>query len=91
METVADFATLDDNRSFKNCNVIGLEGRTMQLKLPKRVDIGKPVKIEAEDTLSLGEVSRCYPAGDGYVVWVELNESLRNVAELSRLAHALLR
>ena len=72
------------------CPVLGLDGRMMQLKLPERIDIGSAVRIQADDTLSLGEVSYCRPEGDGYVVWVELCQALHNVTELSRLAHALL-
>ena len=48
------------------------------------------MKIEANDTLSLGEVVYCRPAEDGYVVCVEVMEALHNVTELSRLARALL-
>lgn len=86
----ADFATLDDNRLFTNCPVIGQNGPFMQLKVPKQVDIGKPIKIEAEDTLSLGDVCACQSEGDVFVVSVELTESLHHVAALSRLAQALL-
>jgi hypothetical protein len=90
METVAAFTKLGDAEVSLRCPVLGLDGHTMRLKLSKRVDIGSAVKVEADDTLSLGEVSYCRPEGDGYVVWVELLQSLHNVAELSRLAHALL-
>jgi hypothetical protein len=61
----------------------------MELKLPVGVKIGSPVKVEAGDTLSLGEVSDCRPEGDGYMVCVELMQALHHVNELSRLARAL--
>ncbi len=89
METVAAFTKLDDAEAPLRCPVVGREGHMMQLKVAKWVDIGSAVKVEADDTMSLGEVSYCRPEGDGYVVWVELFQSLHNVAELSRLAHAL--
>jgi len=89
METVAAFTKLDDAEGSLRCPVLGLDGRMMQLKLPKWVDIGSAVKVEADDTLSLGEVSYCRAEGDSYVVWVELFQSLHNVAELARLAQAL--
>ena len=69
--------------------MLGLDGKTMQLKMSKRVDIGSAVKVETGDTLSLGEVSYCRPEGDGYVVWVEVMQALHDVTELSRLARAL--
>lgn len=89
MDTAA-FTKLDDTEVALCCPVLGVDGHMIQLKLPKWVDIGSAVKVEADDTLSLGEVSYCRPDGDGYVVWVDLLQSLHNVAELSRLAQALL-
>lgn len=87
---VAAFTNLENAEVSQVCPVLGLDGRMMQLKLPKRVNIGSAVKVEAGDTLSLGEVSYCRPDGDGYVVWVELMQALHSVTELSRLARALL-
>jgi hypothetical protein len=89
METVAAFTKLGDAEVSLRGPVLGLDGHMMQLKLANWVDIGSAVKVEADDTMSLGEVSYCRPEGDGYLVWVELFQSLHNVAELSRLAHAL--
>jgi len=89
METVGAFTNLDDAGVSQTCPVLGLNGHTMQVKLSKRVDIGSAVKVEAGDTLSLGEVSYCRPEGDGYLVWVEVMQALRDVTELSRLARAL--
>ena len=90
MEKVAAFTNLDDAERPVACPVLGLDGYTMQLKLSKRVAIGSAVKVEAGDTMSLGEVSYCRPEGDGYVVCVEVMQALKNVSELSRLARALL-
>ena len=66
--------------------MLGLEGHVLQLKVPEQVDIGSAVKVEAGDTLSLGEVSYCRPEGDGYVICVDLMQALHNVGELSRLS-----
>lgn len=90
MDTFAAFTNLDDAQLSEACPLLGHEGHSIQLKLSKRVDIGSAVKIEAGDTLSLGEVSYCRPEGDGYVVWVEVMQALHDVGELSRLARALL-
>ena len=91
METVAQFTDLEDKEVSENCPVLEVKGPTVHLKLPKHVALGKAVKIEANDTLSLGEVIHCRPAEDGYIVCVEVLEALHNVTELSRLARALLR
>jgi len=89
MQTVGAFTNLDGSGVSQTCPVLELDGRTMQVKLSKRVDIGSAVKVETADTLSLGEVSYCRPAGDGYLVWVEVMQALHDVGELTRLAQAL--
>ena len=90
METVAALTNLEKQESPETCVVVGLDGNTMQVKLPHQLKIGSAVKVEADDTLSLGEVSYCRPDGDGYVAWVEVMQALHNVNELTRLARALL-
>jgi hypothetical protein len=90
METVAAFTKLGEVEVPLPCPVLELDGHMLQLRLPQWVDIGSAVRVEANDTMSLGEVSYCRPEGDGYLVWVELLQSLHNVTELSRLARALM-
>jgi hypothetical protein len=90
MDSVAAFTNLDAAEGFDTCPLLGQNGHTMQLKVPKLVSIGSAVKVETDDTLALGEVSYCRPEGDGYVVSVEVMQALRDVTELSRLARALL-
>jgi len=90
METVATFTKLDTAEGFEDCQVIGVHGHRMQVKLSKWVESGSAVKVEADNTIALGEVSYCHPEGEGYVVWVELLQTLHDVAEMSRLARALL-
>jgi hypothetical protein len=90
MEMVATFTNLQNDEASGNCPVLGINGRTMRLKLPRYVDTGSPVKVEVDDTLSLGEVSCCRSEADGYVVSVEMLQALHHVDELTRLARALL-
>jgi hypothetical protein len=90
MEKHAALTTLGEAEVVQPCSILGLDGKTMQLKLPRYLTLGSAVKVEANDTLSLGEVSYCRPEGDSYVVSVELLQALHNVAEMSRLAKALL-
>jgi len=90
METVAALTSLDQTEIKQTCLVLGLDGKTMELKLPQYLNIGSAVKVEADDTLSLGEVSYCRLDGDGYVARVEILEALHHVNELTRLARALL-
>ena len=90
METVAAFTQLGGVETPLQATVLGVDNHSMQLKLPRWIDIGSAIKVEADDTLTLGEVSHCQPDGDGYLVWVELCQSLYHVGELARLARALL-
>ena len=87
---IAALTNLEQTEDSQACSVLAVSGHMMQLRSPKPVGIGNAVKIEADETLSLGEVSYCRPDGDGYIVWVNLLEALHNVGELSRLARALL-
>lgn len=90
METLVAYTNLSGMEAPQFCPVLGLAGRMMQLKLPEPADIGIAIKIEADDTMSLGEVNCCRPDGEGYVVCVELSQSLHDVNEHVRLARALL-
>jgi hypothetical protein len=90
MQTLVAYTNLSDPEAPQVCPILGLDGRNVQLKVSTQNHIGSAVKIEVDDTMSLGEVSYCRPEGDGYVVWVELAQALHHVDELSRLARALL-
>ena len=89
METVAALTNLQEPEIAQSCSVLDVNGRLMQVKMQKPIAVGSPVKVEAEDTISLGEVSYCISEGEGFIVWVNLMEALHNVTELSRLARAL--
>ncbi len=89
METLVAFTNLSETETPQICPMVRMDGRILQVKLPTYAAIGTAVKIECNDTLSLGEVSGCQPEQDGYVVWIQLIEALRDVTELSRLARAL--
>ena len=90
MDTVVTLTNLQESENSLAGAVIEARGHFLEMKLAQPVGVGSPVKVEANDTISLGEVSYCSPAGDGYIVGVDLMEALHNVAELSRLARALL-
>jgi hypothetical protein len=90
MDNLVTYTELAGTETPQVCPVLDVDGNVIRLKLPRRTVIGSPVKIEVDNTLSLGEVCHCHPEEDGYVVYVELLQSLRQVAELTRLARALL-
>ena len=90
MESVVALTNLESEEVAQTCPVLDQDGCRIQLKVPKYLNTGSPVKVEAGDTLSLGEICHCYSEGEGYVVWVDLFQSLNHVAEMARLARALL-
>ena len=90
MESVVALTNLESEEVTPTCPVLEQDGSRIQLKVPKYLNVGSAVKIEADDTMSLGEICHFRSDGEGYIVWVDLFQALHNVAELSRLARALL-
>jgi hypothetical protein len=62
----------------------------MGLVIDSPVSIGAAVKVEWSNTLLLGEVCYCQPAGEGFAIGLQLEHALYNTAELARLAKRLL-
>jgi hypothetical protein len=62
----------------------------MGLVIDTSVSIGAAVKVEWSNTLLLGEVCYCRPAGEGFAIGLLLEHALYNTAELARLAKRLL-
>lgn len=89
METLVSYTNLSETETPQICPVVQLDGSMLLVKLPSYAAVGAAVKIEADDTLSLGEVTWCQPEQDGYAVWIQLIEAMHDVTELSRLARAL--
>jgi hypothetical protein len=71
--------------------VLDMSGSGLCLRTPLPLPCGASVKIDAQDMLLLGEVTRCFPANGAYTVGVHLSHSLAALAELERLNRALLR
>jgi hypothetical protein len=70
--------------------VSDMSGRGLRLTVPHPIPYGAAVKVEGNDMLVLGDVSRCQPAGSGYTVGLALTHSLTMLAELASLNRALL-
>jgi hypothetical protein len=59
-----------------------VSGRGMGLEVAQPIDTGAPLKIEASDSLLLGEAIYCRADRDGFYVGVELEQALHGLAEL---------
>jgi hypothetical protein len=90
METLVAYTNLSEQETVQLCPVVQLDGSMLQVKVPSYAAVGAAIKIEADDTMSLGEVTWCEPGQDGYTVRIQLIEAMHDVTELSRLARALL-
>jgi hypothetical protein len=62
----------------------------MGMLIDAKVAIGAAVKVEWTDTLLLGEVCYCRPAGEGFAIGLRLEHVVHNTSELARLAKRLL-
>ena len=57
----------------------------MGLAVAQSIGVGAPLKIEAADSLLLGEAIYCRTDGDGLYVGVELEQALHGLAELAEM------
>jgi hypothetical protein len=62
----------------------------MRLLLDRAIPQGAVLKVEWGDTLVLGEVCQCGPAGEQFLVGLKLEHSLLDTEQLARLARMLL-
>ena len=56
--------------------LLEISGSGLQLRVPKRIPCGAPVKIDWNNTLMLGEICRCEPEAGAYTVGVQLSQTL---------------
>jgi PilZ domain len=62
-----------------------LSGRGIRILIPVPLPAGDPVRIDLDDTLLLGEVCYCEPEGRGFMIGVQLDQAINDVAALARL------
>jgi len=70
--------------------VVDISGRGLRLELPLQIALGAAVRVDLCDSLLLGEVCHCGPAGDSFSVGIMLEESLTGLTELENLNRSLL-
>lgn len=67
-----------------------VSGSGLRLRTPLPMPCGAMVRVDASEMLMLGEVCRCDPERDAYVVGIELSHSLAGLSQLDRLNHDLI-
>jgi hypothetical protein len=74
--------------------VTNLSGRGMRIVLGRPLKLDTPVRVDfrmdADDTLLLGEVVYCIPEGDSYAIGLELRHSISHLSSLRNLIQQLL-
>jgi hypothetical protein len=67
-----------------------ISGSALRFRIPSSIDCGAAIKVEGNDMLLLGEVSRSQLVRDGYQVVVQISHSLASLSDLERLNRSLL-
>ncbi len=62
----------------------------MLMKLPHRIECKALVRVETSCMLLLGEVVRCAPEGESFLVGIAVRHSLQDLKSLDNLNRALL-
>jgi hypothetical protein len=70
--------------------LVNISGRGIRLKTNRPLDCDSVIRIDLENGLLLGEVCYCATDGDGYGIGVQLEHSLLNLAELTRMRQRIL-
>lgn len=62
----------------------------MRVRVPRPVPAGTAIRVEVEDQILLGEACYCQSLlGGQYAIGLQLEQSLNNLEDLSRLVKAL--
>jgi hypothetical protein len=86
---VIEVAVLGEGHSCMIGRILDESEHGIALRLPASVPPGTPIKIEAGDTLILGEVSQCTPQDGRFRVGLVVKHRLVGLADLHRLNRAL--
>ncbi len=71
--------------------LLDCSGRGMRVELPVAARPGAALRIDMDDQILLGEVCYCQPGPSGtYSVGLQMEQSLSNLDDLSRLVKALI-
>jgi|SRR5580698_417150 hypothetical protein len=69
--------------------IMDISAGGLRLRVPERLPVGTPVKVDTQDILMLAEVVRCESDGGAYTVGMEVHGSVA-ASDLMKLNDALL-
>ena len=70
--------------------VLDVSSGGAKLRIPSPLEIGLPIKIEAQDVLLFGTIVRCEQVDGAYIVGIALSRCLEMLTELQKLNASLL-
>jgi len=70
--------------------LVNVSGRGARLKMDRPLECDSAVRIDLENGLLLGEVCYCASDGDGFGIGIQLEHSLLNLAEVTRMRNRVL-
>jgi hypothetical protein len=70
--------------------MVKLAGRCASIRLDKAVPHGTAVRIDLNDSLLLGEVSKCVSESDGFVATIGIVEAIPSLSDLAKLVAAVM-
>lgn len=73
-----------------DATLVNVSGRGARLKTNRPIECDSIVRIDLENGLLLGEVCYCAGDGNGYGVGVQLEHSLLNLEEVTRMRDRVL-
>jgi PilZ domain-containing protein len=73
-----------------DATLVNVSGRGARLKLDQPLACDSIIRVDLENGMLLGEVCYCASDGDGFGVGVELEHSLLNLAEVTRMRNRVL-
>lgn len=89
MEKLAACTLLEGGKSTQLGSIVSQAGHWVELRVPENMPVGSSIKMEMDDTLSLGEVAQCRPVSGGFQVCLEISEALRGMRGLASLMQTL--
>jgi hypothetical protein len=72
------------------CSFGERDGKRLTLTAGERIPLSTAVSVEYNDALFLGEVVACFPNGDGFELFVEVEQVLGGLSSLMVLRSRLL-
>jgi hypothetical protein len=80
---------LGDNPFCLPGRVVNVSGRGMRIAIPSPLPDGAAVRVDWENSLVLGEVRYCAKEGSWYMLGIEMEHGLPDLASLARLAERI--